>query len=326
MTVIDEINEKVSIITPVYNGESFIDKCYECVAAQTYPNIEWVVINDGSQDKSLSKLETLAKSYSNIHIVDQKNAGAAEARRAGALKAQGEYIVYLDIDDTISKNAIELALKKFTKNIDVVLFTQVKVGGGEPVPFNMFTDSWPQSGDDVFKSCIDGWGAHSFGVYRKSIFLSAYSFLDSFEDMSKTYKDELLSRIIFTQSRMIDYCKGTYFYDLNDESVSKKFNPDYFLIANNVHALDKYLLSQNKNISIERMYSRLFFDLLGRYIKWRKQLTNKNDWQNALKTLAKNISITKDITNSVRKSEFKKILPRTFFLMAYKTALLVRRA
>jgi len=317
---------KVSIITPVYNGEAYIDKCAVCVKSQTYSNIEWVVINDGSQDTSLAKLQQLAVDFPNITIIDQKNAGAAEARRAGSLKAQGDYIVYLDIDDAISENAIAAAISKFSDNIDLVLFTQIKVGSGQPVNFTMFTDKWPQTGDDVFKSCIDGWGAHSFGVYRKAIFNAAYARLDEFNSLSKTYKDELLSRIIFSQCRMIDYCEGIYFYDLNDDSVSKKFNPKYFEIANNVHALNQYLEAENKNISLERMYSRLFFDLLGRYIKWRKQLVNKDEWQSALTSLAKEISITNDINNTVSKSQYKKVLPRALCLIIYKTISLVRKA
>jgi glycosyltransferase involved in cell wall biosynthesis len=272
---------KVSIITPVYNGENYIEQCFACVKSQTYHNIEWVVINDGSRDASLAKLQQLAVGFPNLTIIDQKNAGAAEARRAGALTAQGDYIVYLDIDDAISENAIESAMTKFTEHIDLVLFTQIRVGGNQPVNFTMFTDNWPQTGENVFKSCIDGWGAHSFGVYRKAIFNAAYACLDKFDSLSKTYKDELLSRIIFSQSRMIEYCEGIYFYDLNEDSVSKKFNPEYFKIANNVHALNQYLQTENKHISIERMYSRLFFDLLGRYIKWRKELTNKAELESA---------------------------------------------
>lgn len=302
----------VSIITPVYNGQAYIDKCFSCVRDQTYSNVEWVVINDGSQDTSLTKLEELALKSSNITIVDQENAGAAEARRVGALRAGGDYIVYLDIDDAISDNAVELAMVKFNKNIDLVLFTQVTVGDREPAHFSMFTEVWPQTGEDVFRACIDGWGAHSFGVYRKSVFNEAYYNLDFFDSLSKTYKDELLSRIIFSKSRLIDYCEGTYFYDLNDDSVSKKFNSEYFKIANNVHSLKLYLESQNKNISIERMYSRLFFDLLGRYIKWRKNLKNKSEWQFALINLAKNVSLRQDIENSI-----KKINTKNYYLVLF---------
>jgi len=309
---------KVSIITPIYNGEAYIDKCYACVKAQTYTNIEWVVINDGSRDTSLAKLQQLVINDPNITLIDQKNAGAAEARRSGALTAQGDYIVYLDVDDAISEDAITEAMLKFSDNIDLVLFTQVKVGSGKPVNFTMFTDKWPQTGESVFKSCLDGWGAHSFGVYRKSLFNSAYAQLDKFDSLSKTYKDELLSRIIFSQSRMIEYCVGVYFYDLNDDSVSKKFNPEYFKIANNVHALNQYLLSEYKHISIERMYSRLFFDLLGRYIKWRKELTNKNKWHSALIKLAKNVSIKKDIKRTIQLKKYISIVPRTLFLFIYK--------
>jgi glycosyltransferase involved in cell wall biosynthesis len=315
---------RVSIITPIYNGEQFIKKCYDCVKQQTYSNIEWVVINDGSQDNTLCELESVYEDFSNLIIIDQVNSGAAEARRAGAAQANGDYIVYLDIDDAIGSNAIELAMQKFDENTDLVLFTQIKVGGDVVQPFVMFTDSWPQQGRDVFRSCIDGWGAHSFGIYRKTVFLNSYKFLDRFDGMSDTYKDELLSRIIFTQSRSIEYCQGQYLYDLNDASVSKKYNPEYFKIANNVHALQSYLISQKMNICIERMYSRLFFDLLGRYIKWRKQLTNKSEWQRALNKLVKHISLINDAENCIKKNAYKKILPRIFILLAFKTSAIFR--
>ena len=299
----------------------FIEKCFECIKNQTYTNIEWVVINDGSQDRTLSHLYKLKTENINLRIIDQKNSGAAEARRVGALQAKGNYIVYLDIDDAISEDAIESAINKFTSQTSVVLFNQIKVGGDEPIPFNMYTQQWPQTGENVFKACIDGWGAHSFGVYKKSIFIKAYDRLNSFEDLSKTYKDELLTRIIFTQSNMIDLCDGKYFYDLNDASVSKKFNSEYFLIANNVHALNSYLNSEDKKINIERMYSRLFFDILGRYISWHKKINNRSEWINALTKLAKKISIRSDL----KASTLKKLIPRALCLLTFKAMVFVRR-
>ena len=316
----------VSIITPVYNGKAYIDKCFSCIQSQSYQNIEWVVINDGSQDTSLSNLQKIASDYSKLTIIDQQNAGAAEARRVGAQRAQGNYIAYLDIDDAISEDAIELAMAKFNEEVDLVLFKQIKIGGDKPIHFNMFTDKWPQKGIDVFKSCIDGWGAHSFGVYRKEVFSNAYVDLDKFESLSKTYKDELLSRIIFTRAKMVGHCEGIYFYDLNDDSVSKKFNAEYFKITYNAFALEQHLKSQSKDISIERMYSRLFFDLLGRYIKWRKELTNKNEWRSALISLARNVSIKKDIKRTVQLEKYISIIPRTVFLLVFKFLFFVIKA
>ncbi|MBH0080943.1 glycosyltransferase family 2 protein [Pseudoalteromonas sp. NZS11] len=321
----ENTNEIVSIITPVYNGMNFIEKCFECIKNQTYTNIEWVVINDGSQDSTLLQLYKLKRKNIDLRIIDQKNSGAAEARRVGALQAKGDYIVYLDIDDSISADAIKLAMNKFTSQTNVVLFNQIKVGDQKSAPFDMFTQQWPQSGENVFKACIDGWGAHSFGVYKKSIFINAYKILDTFENLSKTYKDELLSRIIFIQSEMIDLCEGKYFYDLNDASVSKKFNSEYFLIANNAHALNSYLNSADKNINIERMYSRLFFDILGRYISWHKKINNKTDWFCTLIKLVKKISLKNDIKRSLKKSTFKKLIARTVFILTFKILAFVRR-
>jgi len=317
--------EKVSIITPIYNGEFFIKKCYECVCKQTYSNIEWVVINDGSQDASLLELEEVSKKFPNLLIIDQENSGAAEARRAGASLATGDYVVYLDIDDALASDAIQLAMDKFTEDIDVVLFKQIRVGYGVSKPFVMFTEIWPQKGVDVFRACIDGWGAHSAGIYRKSVFLHGYHFLDNFKNISHTYKDELLSRIIFSQSRAIDNCNGEYLYDLNDGSVSKKYNPDYFEIANNVHALKSYLDAQSLNISIERFYCRLFFDLFSRYLKWRKKLVNKPDWQLALINLVTNISLSSELQDSIKKNKIIKSLPRLSILTCFKIIAIIRK-
>lgn len=317
-------NDKVSIITPIFNGEEYIGRCFECIKKQTYQNIEWVVINDGSKDKTLYELYKLKKEYPDLRIIDQKNAGAAEARRIGALQAKGNFIVYLDVDDAISEDAIESAMNKFTPNTSIVLFNQIKVGGEEPILFDMYTQQWPQPGNEVFKACIDGWGAHSFGVYKKSVFINAYETLNTFNNLSKTYKDELLTRIIFIQSDMVDLCNGNYYYDLNDSSVSKKFNSEYFLIANNAHALDSYLKSKNNNINVERMYSRLFFDILGRYISWHKTINNKSDWLNCLTGLVKKISLKSDLKKNIKQANYKKLIPRIIVILSFKLLAFVR--
>lgn len=89
----------VSIIVPVYNAEKTIEKCVESIISQKYPCKEIVLINDGSQDRSLEILHRLAKQYSEIIVVDKTNGGVSSARNAGLEVCNGEYVAFVDSDD-----------------------------------------------------------------------------------------------------------------------------------------------------------------------------------------------------------------------------------
>lgn len=93
------IKELVSIITPLYNGERFVAQTIECVLAQTYPNWEMIVINDGSKDNSQAIVEEYVRKDSRIKLFSQPNAGSAAARNNGIRRAEGQYIALFDADD-----------------------------------------------------------------------------------------------------------------------------------------------------------------------------------------------------------------------------------
>ena len=308
----------VSIITPVYNGQSFIEQCHQCIKSQHYPAIEWVLVNDGSDDNTLDLLIDMQMVATNIKVLDQENSGAAVARHNAANQASGEFIVYLDIDDTISDDAISCAMEKFTDEIDIVLFTKIIVGAEGVTSDLIFKDKSIQPGLTVFEACIDGWQAHSFGVYRRSLFLSCYEYLDEFFLGEKTFKDEFLTRIIFSQARFISFCKGIYYYELSDSSVSKKFNSQYFEIAKHAYSLENFITQKKLNTKIERLYARLFFDILARYLKWKKKIKNDRDWLNTLSTLARHVTLGKDIKRCIQQSKYASIVPRISILLIFK--------
>jgi teichuronic acid biosynthesis glycosyltransferase TuaG len=107
----------VSVIIPVYNCERFVADAIESVLFQTYKHFEIIVINDGSTDDSL----TIIQKYNNrIEIISQKNSGVSAARNAGIMKAKGEYIAFLDADDTWYPDKLEKQIEIFKKYNDVV--------------------------------------------------------------------------------------------------------------------------------------------------------------------------------------------------------------
>lgn len=99
---------KVSIIVPVYNAEKYLDKCIQSLVRQTLSDIEIVLVNDGSKDGSLSIIESWKNKDSRIVFIDQKNQGVTRARKNGTDIASGEWITFVDADDELPSQAIEL--------------------------------------------------------------------------------------------------------------------------------------------------------------------------------------------------------------------------
>jgi glycosyltransferase involved in cell wall biosynthesis len=115
----------ISVIVPTYNGEKYIGRCMESILCQTYGNLEIIVVNDGSTDNTNTILSQYAAKYNNddfqrIIIVNKKNGGIASARNKGLETAKGEYIGFVDHDDTIEKDMYETLVKNALKyNADI---------------------------------------------------------------------------------------------------------------------------------------------------------------------------------------------------------------
>ena len=109
-------NPKISIIVPVYNLENYIEKTIEQLISQTYKNLEIILVDDGSTDKSLELCNTFAKRDNRILVVHQKNQGVSVARNTGIKHATGEYIGFFDGDDDIESDIFEFLYNNLVKN------------------------------------------------------------------------------------------------------------------------------------------------------------------------------------------------------------------
>ena len=97
---------KVSIIVPIYNVEKYLSKCLESILLQTYKNIEIIIINDGTTDSSLEIANLYASKYDFIHVYSYENAGISTTRNRALEKATGDYYLFVDSDDYISKTLL----------------------------------------------------------------------------------------------------------------------------------------------------------------------------------------------------------------------------
>lgn len=116
------IEDKVSIIVPVYNSEKFLDRCLESIIEQTYSNMEIIVINDGSSDNSLNICHKYKNIDNRVLIINSLNEGVSAARNKGIKKATGKYLAFVDSDDYIEKNMIECLVKRQKEtNADLIV-------------------------------------------------------------------------------------------------------------------------------------------------------------------------------------------------------------
>ncbi|HHU75065.1 MAG TPA: glycosyltransferase [Clostridiales bacterium] len=115
--------KEVTIIIPVYNTEKYLSKAIDSCINQTFKDIEIIIVNDGSTDNSLPIAHKYEEEYDGIHVISTENKGLSEARNTGLKAARGKFVYFLDSDDWINPETIEMCYKLATENnLDMVLF------------------------------------------------------------------------------------------------------------------------------------------------------------------------------------------------------------
>ena len=119
-------NPKVSFIVPVYNTQEFLPRCLDSLLGQTCPDIEIIVVNDGSPDGSAAIIDEYARMNSRVRVVEKSNGGLSSARNAGMDVARGDIIDFVDSDDYVEPNLAEFLVGTFAEeHPEIVVFGAV---------------------------------------------------------------------------------------------------------------------------------------------------------------------------------------------------------
>ncbi|MEA5158943.1 glycosyltransferase family 2 protein [Lactiplantibacillus plantarum] len=235
-------NELVSIIVPIYNVSSFLEKCVESILNQSYYNIEIILVDDGSTDGSEYMCDRYALNHSNVRVFHRPTLGPSAARNFGIDKSSGKYILFVDSDDWISKNLIEKSLKKMkSDNADITMFDFTPVRKAS-VDFGFIKRSFPEHAIDGYKvlELLFSGAIRPYvwtSLYKKNIFTNIrFPENRNYEDLAIAYK-------LFAAANKVNFIhEKLYFYLQRDKSITHTMNPaDYYSLLNFDSEIDEFL-------------------------------------------------------------------------------------
>ena len=172
----------ISVVVPCFNTERVMSRCIESLLKQTYRDLEIILVNDGSSDGTLACMQRYSQLDERVEIVDLKhNRGLGQARFSGIIAAKGEYIVFLDADDWIPSNGIQILFQTMQRtNADIVEGSMVRVLGRTSIIKRVHHKqeleiTQPELFENYFISFfgINRLGVNLWGkIYRRSLFAS----------------------------------------------------------------------------------------------------------------------------------------------------------
>ena len=210
---------QISVIIPAYNAAKYLNRCIESVANQDLPYdcYEAIVINDGSTDESIEILDALCEKYSFLRYITVKNQGVGCARNRGVIDAKGDYLLFLDADDSIIPNCLKVIYEEMSGySLDLLLlnYQHIAVDGTLLLqPYHMEeNDRKVMKGRDfLFKDCYPA--MIPLYVYRRKFLLD-----NNLKIMSIRHEDEeFVPRALFFAQRIkyLPFCFYNYYQNID---------------------------------------------------------------------------------------------------------------
>lgn len=218
---------KISIIIPIYNVAPYVERCLYSALNQSYENIELVLVDDCGTDNSMNIVSEVVEKYvGNKKILlfkHEHNLGLSAARNTGIKNATGDYLLFLDSDDEIPLNAVELLLEATNENPDFVI-GNIKVLGSDKFSFYFSIPSGVIQGNELILDSFikDKWYSMAVNkLIKKEFLLNHHLFFKE----GILHEDELWSFILATKANKMSVVKDyTYHYYIRNDSITGKIS------------------------------------------------------------------------------------------------------
>lgn len=211
----------ISIIVPIFNAENFINECIDSVLKQTYSNWELILIDDGSTDKSWDICIKNATADTRVHVFRQVNKGVTAARKNGWQQSNGEWIVFLDSDDKLQPNCLQVLLSNaINEDCDVVNAGFVSIGKDNRKWIHKYLGIMNQR--RYLESFIknETYGTVYASIYKKSLFEESTFNIDSSIKIGEDFLQNL--ELSLRTRRALNISDIVYSYVDNENSVMNK--------------------------------------------------------------------------------------------------------
>lgn len=208
----------ISVIVPVYNVEQYLNRCIVSIINQTYDNLEIILIDDGSTDNSGKICDSFSKDDNRIKVFHKKNGGLSDARNFGLEKAIGNYIVFVDSDDSIEEDAISYLYKLITTYNTDISISNINL---------IYNDKKNTIKNNQKEILLDNNEIIEKMLYGRSYYISS---------CGKMFKKQLFKNIRFPKGRLYEDV-GTIFklYNLSNNIICGfEYKYNYFIRANSI--------------------------------------------------------------------------------------------
>ncbi len=291
------MNDKISIIIPVYNAEKYIKRCIKSIKSQTYENYEAIFIDDGSTDKSL---EIIQENINNkMIVITQKNKGVSTARNIGIYKATGDYITFIDSDDEYMPNYLEEMHKNIVEeNADISICNYVEVYNNTEKNISLPINKTNLNNDEIKKELVARmigkeknddiiiWGT----VWRNLIKISFLKDTGiTFDEKIQLSEDFMFLIELYCNAHNITIIdKNLYKYYRNQTSALNKYTED--ALAKNLYnhnklieIINKYKLEKLTNIRYKKNRFRMYTTLISNAVRQENKKKEINEIEEIIK-------------------------------------------
>lgn len=298
---------KISVIVPVYNVEKYLDKCLESIIKQTYKNLEIIIIDDGSTDKSGLICDKYTKKDNRIKVIHQENKGLGASRNIGLRMITGDFISFVDSDDFLSLDYFDYLYYLLLKNkADIVCCSIKKKINKNKIKIYDSKEALKKMFLFEIDTCVMS------KLYKKEVLKD----LKFQEDV--IYEDILFtSKAIMNSKKIIVSKQLKYYYLIRNDSLSHKKSDREYERINNIFLLKDIIIKDDLINYYNYYYIINYFEYL-----------NKIDYSkiNELELKENQELIRKNILNVLFKNnKYKMKLHIILFLISYKLYFKLKR-
>ncbi|CEG28649.1 glycosyltransferase family 2 protein [Bacillus sp. B-jedd] len=260
---------KISVIVPIYNVEEYLRRCIDSICHQSYKNLEIILVNDGSTDSCPIISDEYKDKDNRIKIIHKQNGGLSDARNVGIEHATGDYISFVDSDDYIAENMLEVLINLcLEKECDISVCGVVRKYSDREISISSDIEEVIDH-ETAFKYLIQGKYFHDYAwnkLYKSELFTDiTYPVGKIYEDVFTTYK-------LFAKANKIGFTdRPLYFYVQRDGSILRRgFHLNQFHQLEALNEIEMFItinkkyhhLQETLDSRILNVKCRLIFDIL----------------------------------------------------------------